>query len=135
MASLLRDFRARLLQLFAPPGKPGPKTAPAKDRARARVTELRREGLPVYEISSRLRAEGTPLNRTGVGQILAEEGFGRLLRGTAAMASTSPATAGRDTRLPRAAVIDFAAFPARAETSLAGLLPRCPTWYPWTCPP
>ena len=126
MASLLRDFRPGRLQLFAPPGKPGPKTAPAKDRARARVTELRREGLSVYEISSRLRAEGTPLNRTGVGQILAEEGFGRLLRGTAAMASTSPATAGRDTRLPRAAVIDFAAFPARAETSLAGLLLALP---------
>jgi hypothetical protein len=41
------------------------------------VTELRREDPSVYEISSRLRAEGTPLNRTGVGQILAEEGFGR----------------------------------------------------------
>ena len=90
------------------------------------MTELRREGLSVYEISSRLRAEGTPLNRTGVGQILAEEGFGRLLRGTAATAGTSPATAGRDTRLPRAAVIDFAVFPARAETSLAGLLLALP---------
>ena len=67
MASLLRDFRAGQLELFAPPGKPGPKTAPAKDRARARVIELRREGLSVYEISARLRAEGTPLNRTGVG--------------------------------------------------------------------
>ena len=80
----------------------------------------------MYEISARLRAEGTPLNRTGVGQILAEEGFGRLLRGPAPEASTSPATAGRDTRLPRAAVIDFAAFPARADTSLAGLLLTIP---------
>ncbi len=53
-------------------------------------------------------------------------GFGRLLRGTAPMASTSPATAGRDTRLPRAAVLDFAAFPARTETSLAGLLLALP---------
>jgi hypothetical protein len=126
MASLLRDFRAGKLELFAPPGKPGPRTAPAKDRARARVVELRREGLSVYEISSRLRAEGTPLNRTGVGQVLAEEGFGRLVRGPAPAASASPATAGRDTGLPRAAVIDFAAFPARAETSLAGLLPAIP---------
>jgi hypothetical protein len=126
MASLLRDFRAGKLELFAPPGRPGPKTAPAKDRARARVTELRRAGLSVYEISSRLRAEGTPLNRTGVGQIVAEEGFGRLLRGPAPEASASPATAGRDTRLPRAAVIDLAAFPARAETSLAGLLLAVP---------
>ena len=126
MASLLRDFRAGQLELFAPPGKPGPKTAPAKDRARARVTELRRAGLSVYEISSRLRAEGTPLNRTGVGQILAEEGFGRLLRGPAPAASASPATAGRDTGLPRAGVIDFAAFPGRAETRLAGLLLAIP---------
>ena len=126
MASLLRDFRAGKLELFAPPGRPGPKTAPAKDRARARVIELRRAGLSVYEISARLRAEGTPLNRTGVGQILAEEGFGRLLRGPAPEASTSPATAGRDTQLPRAAVIDFAAFPARAETRLAGLLLAVP---------
>ena len=83
MASLLRDFRAGKLELFAPPGKPGPKTAPAKDRARARAVELRRAGLSVHEISARLRAEGTPLNRTGVGQVLAEEGFGRLLRGPA----------------------------------------------------
>ena len=30
MASLLRDFRAGKLQLFAPPGKPGPRTAPAR---------------------------------------------------------------------------------------------------------
>ena len=126
MASLLRDFRARRLELFAPPGKPGPKTAPAKDRARARAVELRREGLSVHEISARLAAEGTPLNRTGVGQILTEEGFGRLLRGPAPGASTSPATAGRDTQLPRAAVIDFAAVPARAETRLAGLLLALP---------
>ena len=126
MASLLRDFRAGELELFAPPGRPGPKTAPAKDRARARVLELRRAGLSVHEISARLRAEGTPLNRTGVGQVLAEEGFGRLLRGPAPEASASPATAGRDTQLPRAAVIDFAAFPARAETRLAGLLLAVP---------
>jgi Transposase DDE domain group 1 len=126
MASLIRDFRAGQLHLFAPPGKPGPKRAPAKDRARARVIQLRRQGLSVHEISARLRAEGTPLNRTGVGQILAEEGFGRLLRHPAAEASSSPATRGRDTRLPRASVIDFDAFPARADTRLAGLLLAVP---------
>jgi hypothetical protein len=126
MASLLRDFRAGRVQMFAPPGRPGPKSAPRKDAARGRVTELRRQGLSVYEISARLAAEGTGLNRTGVGQILAEEGFGRLLRGPAAAASASPATAGRDTRLPAARVIDFDAFHARAETSLAGLLLAVP---------
>ncbi|MBA2473694.1 MAG: hypothetical protein H0V41_16215 [Pseudonocardiales bacterium] len=126
MASLLRDFRAGKVQMFATPGRPGPKSAPAKDRARARVVELRRLGLSVYEISSRLRAEATPLNRTGVGQILAEEGFGRLLRGPEPTASANPGTAGRDTQLPRASVIDFATFPTRTDTSLAGLLLMIP---------
>ncbi len=126
MASLLRDFRAGRVQMFALPGMPGPKSAPRKDAARARVIELRRQGLSVYEISARLAAEGTGLNRTGVGQILAEQGFGRLLRGPAPEASASPATAGRDTRLPAARVIDFGALPARAGTSLAGLLLAVP---------
>ena len=76
LASLVRDFRAGKLALFAEPGRPGRKSAPKKDAARGRVIELRRQGLSVYEISTRLAAEGTPLNRTGVGQILAEEGFG-----------------------------------------------------------
>jgi transposase len=97
MATLLRDFRAGRVELFAPSGRPGPKSAPAKVRARARVIELRRQGLSTYEISARLRAEGTPLNRTGVGQILTGEGFGRLLRGPGPVISASPATAGRDT--------------------------------------
>jgi len=122
MATLLRDFRAGRVELFAPSGRPGPKSAPAKDRARARVIELRRQGLSTYEISTRLRAEGTPLNRTGVGQILTEEGFGRLLRGPGPVTSASPATAGRDSALPRADMIDFDALPARADTQLAGLL-------------
>jgi len=135
LASLVRDLRAGRLTLFAPAGRPGRKSAPRKDAARGRVIELRRAGLSVYEISSRLRAEGTPLNRTGVGQILAEEGFGRLLRGPAPEASASPATAGRDTRLPRAAVLDFAAFPARAETRLAGLLLAVPDLVTWSCLP
>src|SRR5205809_1765493 len=102
LASLVRDWRAGRLTLFAEPGRPGRKRAPRKDAARARVIELRRQGLSVYEISARLAAEGRPLNRTGVGQILAEEGFGRLLRHPEPEASTSPATPGRDTNLPPA---------------------------------
>ncbi len=90
------------------------------------MVELRRAGLSVHEISTRLAAEGRPLNRTGVGQILAGEGFGRLLRHPEPEASISPATAGRDTNLPRAKVIDFTAFPERADTRLAGLLLAVP---------
>ena len=121
LASLVRDFRAGQLELFAEPGRPGRKSAPRKDAARGRVIELRRDGLSVHEISTRLGQEGTPLGRTAVSDILREEGFGRLLRGPAPEASASPATSGRDTRLPAAAVIDFAALPARAHTTMAGL--------------
>ncbi|MGH3190420.1 MAG: hypothetical protein ACRDOL_24790 [Streptosporangiaceae bacterium] len=128
MINLVREHRAGTLRLFAPPRKPGPPpgTAPAKERARGRVIGLRRQGYSTYEISGRLAAEGTPLNRTSVAEILAEEGFGRLLRRPEPEASISPATAGRDTALPAATVIDFAAWPGRVETTRAGLLLAVP---------
>ena len=120
LTSLVRDYRAGRLTLFTDPGKPGRKSAPRKDAARDRVIALRREGLTVHEISSRLAAEGTPLNRTGVGQILTEEGFGRLLRHPEPEASINPATTGRDTKLPRAKVIDFDRFPPRPRPASPG---------------
>jgi transposase len=128
MINLVRDYRNGKLRLFAPPRKPGPApgSAPAKERVRGRVIELRRQGLSTYEISARLAAEGTPLNRTSVGEILTEEGFGRLLRHPEPTASTSPATAGRDTRLPRTTRIDFQSWPATTETGKAGLLLMVP---------
>src|SRR5919197_1528410 len=124
MVNLVREHRAGRLQLFAPPRKPGPPSgvAPAKQRVRGRVIGLRRQGLSTYEISARLAAEGTPLNRTSVAEILAEEGFGRLLRGPAPAESTAVATPGRDTRLPRVKVIDFGAWP-RLLAGL-GVLPK-----------
>ena len=100
LASLVRDFRAGKLALFAEAGRPGRKSAPRKDAARGRVIELRRQGLSVYEISTRLGQEGTPLGRSAVSGILRQEGFGRLLRGPAAEASTSPATSGRQPGIP-----------------------------------
>ena len=128
MINLVRDYRNGKLTLFAPPRKPGrvPGTAPAKERVRARVIELRREGLSTYEISARLAGEHTPLNRTSVGEILTEEGFGRLLRHPEPTASTSPATVGRDTGLPRTARLDFGSWPATTETGKAGLLLAVP---------
>jgi transposase len=124
MVNLVREWRVGKLELFAPPRKPGPPrgVAPAKERVRGRVIGLRRQGLSTYEIAARLAAEGTPLNRTSVAEVLAEEGFGRLLRRPQPDHSTSPATAGRDTRLPRAKAIDFGAWPARLESTRAGLL-------------
>jgi Transposase DDE domain len=124
MVNLVREYRAGKLELFAAARKPGPApgVAPAKDRARARVIELRRQGLSTYEISTQLGVEGTPLNRTSVGEVLAEEGFGRLLRHPDPVASTSPATPGRDPHLPRTAKLDLAAWPPTVETGKAGLL-------------
>src|SRR6478609_9334619 len=124
MVDLVRKHRAGDLQLFAAPAKPGPApgAAPAKDRARRRVIELRRDGLSSSEISARLASEGTPLNRTSVAEILTEEGFGRLLRHPEPESSISPATPGRDTRLPRTAKLDLAGWPGRVETGKAGLL-------------
>ena len=124
MINLVREHRAGKLELFAPPRRPGPApgTAPARDAARGRVTGLRRQGLSTYEISARLAAEGTPLNRTGVGEILAGEGFGRLIRRPEPAESVSAATPGRDTTLPRAKVTDWDAWPDRVDTTRAGLL-------------
>jgi hypothetical protein len=124
MVNLVREYRAGKLELFAAPRKPGPApgVAPGKERVRGRVLALRRQGLSQYEISAQLSMEDTPLNRTSVGEILTEEGFGRLLRHPEAQASTSPATAGRDTRLPRVAKLDFATWPPSVETGKAGLL-------------
>ena len=116
MVNLVREYRAGALDLFAPARKPGPPpgVAPAKDRARGRVIELRRQGLSTYEISARLAVEGTPLNRTGVAEILTEEGFGRLLRRPEPEASINPATPGRDTRLPRTGRLDWERWPSNS---------------------
>jgi transposase len=123
VTNLVRDHKAGALALFAPNARPGPRkgATPARDKARGRAVELRREGLTCQEIAAKLGEEGTPLNRTTVGQVLAEEGFGRLVRGPAPEASASAATPGRDTALPRARVAALA--PAGPDRSLhAGLL-------------
>ena len=61
-----------------------------------------------------------------MGEVLAGEGFGRLLRRPEPEASISPATPGRDTSLPAAKVLDFATWPERLETTKAGLLLAVP---------
>ncbi len=124
MVNLVREHRAGRLELFAPARKPGPApgSAPGKDRVRGRVIELRRAGLSTYEISTQLGIEGAPLNRTSVAEVLAEEGFGRLLARPEPVASASAATPGRDTRLPRTGKLDFATWPASTQTGKAGLL-------------
>lgn len=120
LASLVRDFRAGRRDFFVTP-KPGPKTAPTKDAARARIIALRQAGRSAYEITEVLAAEGTPLNRTGVAEVLTEEGFARLWP----RPHDERGLPRRDT-LPRAKVIDFDTFPDRCDTKLAGLLLAVP---------
>src|SRR6266542_1540801 len=99
------------------------------------VNHRRYEALRAFFVDGltyQLAAEQTPLNRTSVAEILVEEGFGRLLRGPAPAESSSPATAGRDTRLPRAAVLDLGAWPQRLDTTRAGLLLVLPDLVTWT---
>ncbi|MGH8975224.1 MAG: transposase [Acidimicrobiales bacterium] len=118
--SVVRDFRAGDRDFFVE-RRPGPKTAPAREAARTRIIELRRAGHSIDEIAVALRAEGTPLNRTGISEVVSEEGFERLWR------RPEPARGAprRDT-LPRATTIDFDQWPERADTKLAGLLLAVP---------
>ncbi len=118
--SLVRDFRAGRRDFFVSP-KPGPKLAPAKEAARGRIVELRRAGHSIDEIAAALVAEGTPLNRTGIAEVVAEEGFPRLWRRPQALRG-----APRRETLPRTGVIDWERFPLRVESKHAGLLLAVP---------
>jgi hypothetical protein len=116
----VRDFRAGAREFFVT-GRPGPKTAPAKDAARPRIIELRAAGHSIDEIAEALAAEGTPLNRTGIAEVIAAEGLPRLWR-------RPDAERGGPARefQARAEALDFTALPGRAETRLAGLFLAIP---------
>ena len=116
LRSVVRDFRAGKTGFFIDP-RPGPRRAPAKNAARARIIELRRAGHSATEISEALLGTATPLNRTGVAEVLAEAGFPRL-------PVRPPAARGAPWRdhPRRAARLVFAELPPRAETKVAGLL-------------
>lgn len=120
LLSAARDFRAGKRDFFVVP-QPGPRSAPAKEAARERVIELRRAGHSAYEIAAALAGSGTPLNRTGVAEILAEEGFARMWPRPLA-ARGAP----RRESLPRAAGVDFDTFPDQVPTRVAGLLLAVP---------
>ncbi|HEX3312401.1 MAG TPA: hypothetical protein VHS32_39680, partial [Streptosporangiaceae bacterium] len=112
----MRDFRAGARDFFVS-GRPGPKTAPGKDAARPRIIELRAAGHSIDEIATALAAEGTPLNRTGIAEVIAEQGLPRMWRRPDAERG-GPA---REIQA-RAEALDFGGLPERAETRLAGLL-------------
>ncbi|MGC1288316.1 MAG: helix-turn-helix domain-containing protein, partial [Streptosporangiaceae bacterium] len=120
LVSAVRDFRAGAREFFTA-GRPGPKTAPGKDAARPRILELRAAGHSIDEIAAALAAEGTPLNRTGIAEVIAAEGLPRLWR----RPDADRGGVAREIQ-PRAEALDFSALPERAETRLAGLLLAVP---------
>jgi hypothetical protein len=120
LLSAVRDFRAGAREFFVS-GKPGPKTAPGKDAARPRILELRAAGHSIDEIAHVLAAEDTPLNRTGIAEVIAAEGLPRLWR----RPDTERGGPAREIQA-RAEALDFSALPGRAETRLAGLLLTVP---------
>src|SRR5205807_6915755 len=120
LLSAVRDFRAGAREFFVS-GRPGPKTAPGKDAARPRIIELRAAGHSIDEIAQALAAEGTPLNRTGIAEVIAEQGLPRMWRRPEADRG-GPA---REVQA-RAEAADFTALPGLAETRLAGLFLAVP---------
>jgi hypothetical protein len=116
----VRDFRAGSREFFVT-ARPGPKTAPGKDAARSRILQLRAAGHSIDEIAEALAAGGTPLNRTGIAEVIADEGLPRLWR----RPDADRGGVAREIQA-RAETADFTALPGRAETSLAGLLLAIP---------
>ncbi len=120
LRSVVRDFRAGKTGFFLNP-RPGPTRAPAKNAARETIIELRRAGHSATEISEALADTATPLNRTGVAEVLAEAGFPRL-------PVRPPAERGAPYRdhPPKARRLDFSALAPSARTKVAGLLLAVP---------
>ena len=77
---LCHSFRRGELPDFFAVGRPGPRTQPKKSAAVEKIVELRKRNYSIYEISQELKAQGTPLSATAVGEVLAAEGFARLPR-------------------------------------------------------
>ena len=125
----MRDDRAGRLALFAS-SRPGPRSQPKKDRARALVVALRSEGRSLAEIGRALEAAGAGLSRTAIWEILAEAGMGRQPASEVAVSAAPVAPKTRRLRAddwPRIATIQsehaglFLLVPELIELDLPGL--------------
>jgi transposase len=114
--AMVRDFRAGDRDFFAR-RRPGPATAPAKQAARDQVLRLRAAGHSVTEITAALASGPTPLSRTGVWELLRDEGFERL-------ATRPPDQRGgpRRDHPPRTRRITWPPQPLRLPSDYAGVL-------------
>ncbi len=116
MVAMVRDFDGRPEEFFVE-RRPGPRVAPAKRAARDEVVRLRAAGHSVTEIAQALHGSATPLSRTGVWEVLAEEGHERLAPRAPGQRGVPP----RDTP-PRTRVLRWPARPERHASQFAGAL-------------
>ena len=116
VVAMVRDFTAQADEFFVE-RRPGPRVAPAKVAARDEVLRLRAAGHSVTEITQALAATQTPLNRTGVWELLVSEGHERL-------APRAPGQRGAPTRddPPRTRVMRWPEQPVRLDSDYAGAL-------------
>ncbi|MGH2861459.1 MAG: hypothetical protein ACRDLT_08120 [Solirubrobacteraceae bacterium] len=116
VVAMVRDFTAEQSVFFAE-RKPGPRIAPSKAAAREEVLRLRATGRSVTEITQALAGSETPLNRTGVWELLAAEGYERL-------GPRAPGERGVPTRdhPPRVRVMRWPEQPFRVDSAYAGAL-------------
>src|SRR6266498_1887462 len=113
--AMVRDFRRGDRAFFAQ-RRPGPRVAPAKQAARDQVLRLRAAGHSITEITQAL-ATTTPLNRTGVWELLSEEGYERL-----PTRPTGQRGGPRRDHPPRTRRITWPAQPLRLPCDFAGIL-------------
>jgi transposase len=116
VVAMVRDFSDDAGEFFID-RRPGPRVAPAKLAAREEVLRLRAAGHSVTEIAAALAPTGTPLNRTGVWELLAGEGHERL-------APRAPGQRGAPTRNdpPRTRVLRWPEQPVRLASDYAGTM-------------
>ncbi len=116
VVAMVRDFTADA-DVFFCERRPGPRLAPSKTAARDEVLRLRATGRSVTEITQALSVTATPLNRTGVWELLVAEGHERL-------APRAPSERGALTRNhpPRVRVMRWPKDPLRVDSAYAGAL-------------
>lgn len=112
--TMVRDFRAGDHDFFID-RRPGPRTAPAKQAAHEQVVRLRAQGLSVVDIADALADTDTPLNRTGVWELLRDEGFERL-------APRPPGARLRRDHPPRTGPMDWPEQPVSLQADYVGAL-------------
>jgi hypothetical protein len=116
VVAMVRDFGADAGEFFIE-RRPGPRVAPSKLAAREEVLRLRAAGHSVTEITAALAGTATPLNRTGVWELLAAEGYERL-------GPRAPGQRGAPTRddPPRTRVLRWPERPVRLTSDYAGAM-------------